>query len=272
MCCSHCTPLLAAVGLGKTIQTIAFLGILKFVCGLKGPSLVVAPPSVLTSWVHEFKRFAPSLRVVRLHSGDREEREHLRTELLSNVNNFDVVVTTYEMAASQNMKTMLCHRIHWRYLVLDEGHRIKNEKINLYQRLLGVKAQRKLLLTGELLSHRYSQDVCIPMDTLPPRLAGTPLQNNLHELWALLHFLHPELFDDPTVFDNAFNLSKGQVDESVIEQCGQLLHAFMIRRRVGPRWPRLQHASMLDRRVGWPLKSRSDPARCLHLRWPPHSR
>ena len=83
------------------------------------------------------------------------------------MSNFDVVVTTYEMAASPNMKTTICHRIHWRYLVLDEGHRIKNEKTNLYERLRLVKAQRKLLLTG------------------------TPLQNNLHELWALLHFLHP---------------------------------------------------------------------------------
>ena len=70
----------------------------------------------------------------------------MRTELLSNVENFDVVVTTYEMAASQNMKTMLCHRIHWRYLVLDEGHRIKNEKTGLFERLRLVKAQRKLLL------------------------------------------------------------------------------------------------------------------------------
>jgi len=194
------------MGLGKTIQTIAFLGILKFVCGVVGPSLIVAPLSVLTTWVHEFKRFAPALRVVRLHSADREERELMRTELLSDVNNFDVVVTTYEMAASQNMKTILCHRIHWRYLVLDEGHRIKNEKTNLYDRLRMVKAQRKLLLTG------------------------TPLQNNLHELWALLHFLHPELFSDSQVFDDAFNLSKGHIDESVITKCGQLLNAFMIRR------------------------------------------
>ena len=84
----------------------------------------------------------------------------MRTELLSDVSNFDVVVTTYEMACSQNMKTVLCHKIHWRYLVLDEGHRIKNEKTILYERLKLVKAQRKLLLTG------------------------TPLQNNLHELWA----------------------------------------------------------------------------------------
>ena len=94
------------MGLGKTIQTIAFLGYLKFECGVTGPSLVVAPLSVLSSWVNEFKRFAPNMRVVRLHSGDRDERELMRTELLSDVSNFDVVVTTYEMANSANMKTV----------------------------------------------------------------------------------------------------------------------------------------------------------------------
>ena len=130
--------------LGKTIQTIAFLCYLKFVCKLKGPSFVVAPLSVLSSWVNEFKRFAPTLRVIRLHSGDAQERELMRTELLSDISNFDVVVTTYEMANSPNMKTALCHRIHWRYLVLDEGHRIKNERTALYERLRLVKAQRKL--------------------------------------------------------------------------------------------------------------------------------
>ena len=74
--------------------------------------------------------------------------------------------------------------VHWRYLVLDEGHRIKNEKTALYDRLRLVKAQRKLLLTG------------------------TPLQNNLHELWALLHFLHPELFADSNTFDQVSQESR----------------------------------------------------------------
>ena len=161
---------------------------------------------MLSSWVNEFKRFSPSMRVIRLHSGDREERELMRNELLADIKAFDVVVTTYEMAASQNMKTVLCHRIHWRYLVLDEGHRIKNEKTGLFERLRLIKAQRKLLLTG------------------------TPLQNNLHELWALLHFLHPELFADSAAFDKAFDLSRGQIDESVIRKCGELLSAFMVRR------------------------------------------
>jgi hypothetical protein len=194
------------MGLGKTFQTIAFLAYLKNQCKVDGPSLVVAPLSVLTSWVNEFKRFAPSMRVIRLHSADQRERELMRTELLADVSNFDVVVTTYEMAASQNMKTVLAQRITWRYLVLDEGHRIKNEKTALYERLRMVKAQRKLLLTG------------------------TPLQNNLHELWALMHFLHPELFADSAVFDDAFDLGKGQIDEGVINKCGQLLSAFMLRR------------------------------------------
>ena len=192
------------MGLGKTLQVIAFLGYLKFECGMQGPSLIVAPLSVLSSWVNEFKRFAPTMRVVRLHSGDREERELMRNELLADVSAFDVVVTTYEMAASANMKTVLCHRIQWRHLVLDEGHRIKNEKTSLYERLRLIKAQRKLLLTG------------------------TPLQNNLHELWALLHFLHPELFSDSAAFDKAFDLSRGQIDESVIAKCGVLLSAFMV--------------------------------------------
>jgi len=194
------------MGLGKTFQTIAFLGYLKNECKVDGPSLIVAPLSVLTSWVNEFKRFAPSMRVIRLHSADQRERELMRTELLADVSSFDVVVTTYEMAASQNMKTVLSQRITWRYLVLDEGHRIKNEKTALYERLRMVKAQRKLLLTG------------------------TPLQNNLHELWALMHFLHPELFSDSAVFDAAFDLGKGQIDEGVINKCGQLLSAFMLRR------------------------------------------
>ena len=120
--------------------------------------------------------------------------------------NFDVVVTTYEMASSANMKTVLCHRIHWRYLVLDEGHRIKNEKTNLYERLSVVKAQRKLLLTG------------------------TPLQNNLHELWALLHFLHPETFTSSAAFDRAFDHTRGLLDQRIIAQVGELLGAFVLRR------------------------------------------
>ena len=135
----------------------------------------------------------------------------MRTELLSDVSSFDVVVTTYEMAASQNMKTVLTHRIQWRYLVLDEGHRIKNERTALYDRLRSVKAQRKLLLTG------------------------TPLQNNLHELWALLHFLYEDEFPTSTAFDSAFNLNGkvGSVDNERLAAASRLLQPLMLRRTKG---------------------------------------
>ena len=69
--------------------------------------------------------FTPPPLVSTPCSYEQRERELMRTELLADINSFDIVVTTYEMAASQNMKTVLSHRIHWRYLVLDEGHRIK---------------------------------------------------------------------------------------------------------------------------------------------------
>ena len=65
---------------------------------------------------------------MRLHTSDREERELLKRETLADLASFDVVLTTYEMAASQSMRSTLCRKIHWRYLVLDEGHKIKNEK------------------------------------------------------------------------------------------------------------------------------------------------
>ena len=81
------------MGLGKTLQTIAVMALLRE-RGEGGPHLVIVPLSVLTSWVVELRRFCPALRVVRLHSGDARERERLRREVLSDVGAFDVVVTT----------------------------------------------------------------------------------------------------------------------------------------------------------------------------------
>ena len=88
------------MGLGKTVQTITFLSYLKYQMGLSGPFLVVAPMSVLSSWMSEFRRWCPSLRVVRLHSQDRAERERLRKEVLNDVRTYDVVLTTFVPAAA----------------------------------------------------------------------------------------------------------------------------------------------------------------------------
>ena len=119
---------------------------------------------------------------------------------------YDVVVTTYEMAASPSFRAALTRRCAWRYLVLDEAHRIKNEQSQAHERLAAIPSAGKLLLTG------------------------TPLQNNLHELWALLHFLHPEIFASSDAFDRAFDHSRGLLDERVVSQVGELLGSFVLRR------------------------------------------
>jgi len=193
------------MGLGKTLQTIAFLAHLKFTEGLTGPSLVVAPLSVLSSWLVEFKKFCPSLRVVKLHSSDMAERERLKDRVMNDFTSFDVVVTTYEMAKSANMSAIV-RRLWWRYIILDEGHVVKNENSQISQAMRGFHYQNALLLTG------------------------TPLQNNLHELWALLNFLYPDIFIESEAFDEGFNLGKSQVDQKLLMKASILLQPLMIRR------------------------------------------
>ena len=136
---------------------------------LAGAALVVCPLSVFSTWCAELKRWAPSLRVVKLHSSDPAERERLRGRVLEEVGGYDVVVTTYEMAKSPAVQTQLASRSWWRYLVIDEGHVIKNDASQISQAVRRFHFSNALLLTG------------------------TPLQNNLHELWALLNFLYPDL-------------------------------------------------------------------------------
>lgn len=194
------------MGLGKTLQTIAFLGYLKFERYVEGPHLVVCPLSVLSSWMREFKHWCPELRVIRLHSSDKAERERFRREVLNKSSSFDVVVTTYEMVFSQNMKMILRSKIHWRYLVLDEGHKIKNENALISDAVRHINRQGLLLLTG------------------------TPLQNNLHELWALFNQLFPEIFTDAKLFDNIYSLSQSTCDYKTLDKAHLLLKTLCLRR------------------------------------------
>ena len=113
---------------------------------------------------------APALRVVRLHSGDQQERELMRTELLADVSNFDVVVTTYEMAKAPAMASCLAGATWWRCVVLDEGHVIKSESSEIARAVRRMKCVSALLLTG------------------------TPIENSPRELLALLAFLMPSTF------------------------------------------------------------------------------
>jgi ATP-dependent DNA helicase len=239
------------MGLGKTIITIAFLAHL-WGMGVKGPFLIVAPLSTLANWVKEFQKWAPSIPVVLYH-GNKNERADLRTNLSRaalkrrksahsaqtaapapvaaamppspspstsnpgtptssldddpdyeemviegpskneaeleeafNNNCLPVLVTSYDIAINDR-KFLQVHE--WKYLVVDEAHRLKNFNCKLIRELRCLHSANRLLLTG------------------------TPLQNNLTELWSLLNFILPDIFDSLENFQRWFDFSD-VIDES----------------------------------------------------------
>ena len=194
------------MGLGKTLQTVTFLSYLKIVEKREGPSLIVVPLSVLTAWCNEFKKWSPTMRVLQFHSSDMDERERIRAKLLRSPLSVDVVVTTYEMMVSNNMRHTLSVQVYWRYVVMDEGHKVKNELSGISQQMAKVRSEGRIILTG------------------------TPLQNNLHELWAMLRYLEPDVFEESEVFDNAFDLTHNVCDSEKLDQAGTLLRIFQLRR------------------------------------------
>lgn len=212
------------MGLGKTLQTIAFLGFL-IEKQVGGPYLVVVPLSTLNNWENEFRKFAPSIPVLKFY-GDKEERAALwkgiRVEYEMRglkkrggeggyVETFPVVITTYETVV---METRRLQGITWKYLIVDEGHRIKNVNSLLLKKLKLLDTSNRLLLTG------------------------TPLQNNLMELWSLLNFLLPDVFSDLQMFQSWFdegdNGNGGFGSESrsaeLVETLHSILKPFLLRR------------------------------------------
>ncbi|GJN31896.1 hypothetical protein PR202_gb20351 [Eleusine coracana subsp. coracana] len=189
------------MGLGKTLQTISLLGYLHEFRGITGPHMVVAPKSTLGNWIKEIQRFCPILRAVKF-LGNPEERNHIRENLLQ-PGKFDVVVTSFEMAIKE--KTAL-KRFSWRYIIIDEAHRIKNENSLLSKTMRIYNTNYRLLITG------------------------TPLQNNLHELWSLLNFLLPEIFSSAETFDEWFQISGENDQQEVVQQLHKVLRPFLLRR------------------------------------------
>ncbi|KAG7381116.1 hypothetical protein PHYPSEUDO_006442 [Phytophthora pseudosyringae] len=153
------------MGLGKTIQTISLLAHLACAQGLWGPHLIVVPTSCLVNWEMELKRWCPAFKVLT-YFGSAKRRKELR-QGWSKQNAFQVCITSYQLVVQD---AHCFKRKKWYYLILDEAHNIKNWKSLRWQTLLTFSSQRRLLLTG------------------------TPLQNNLLELWALMHFLMPHVF------------------------------------------------------------------------------
>ena len=193
------------MGLGKTLQTIAFLTYLKETLGEGGPSLIICPLSVIQSWINEFGKWAPALKVLRLHASSPEERERQIDKMKNEWSTYDCVVTTYDMVKTSSMMNF-CPRYYFRYVVLDEGHVIKNSETDLAQAVRRIHSHSRLILTG------------------------TPLQNNLHELWCLLNYLVPELFTSSDPFDDAFDLAHDKVDKEMLNKAHTVLKLFMLRR------------------------------------------
>uniref|UniRef100_A0A2K5CPX3 SNF2 related chromatin remodeling ATPase 1 n=1 Tax=Aotus nancymaae TaxID=37293 RepID=A0A2K5CPX3_AOTNA len=189
------------MGLGKTLQTIALLGYLKHYRNIPGPHMVLVPKSTLHNWMNEFKRWVPSLRVI-CFVGDKDARAaFIRDEMMPG--EWDVCVTSYEMVIKEKS---VFKKFHWRYLVIDEAHRIKNEKSKLSEIVREFKSTNRLLLTG------------------------TPLQNNLHELWALLNFLLPDVFNSADDFDSWFDTKNCLGDQKLVERLHAVLKPFLLRR------------------------------------------
>jgi SWI/SNF-related matrix-associated actin-dependent regulator of chromatin subfamily A member 5 len=185
------------MGLGKTVQAIGMIAYLaEQTKGSK--SFVIAPKSVLSNWMKEFSKWLPSLRVLMI-GGTKEERAAQLRDVKSG--NFDVVVTSFEVVS---LEKAAFKKVTWSYMVVDEAHRLKNENSIFSQVVREFDTHIRLLLTG------------------------TPLQNNLHELWALLNFLLPEHFGDSEEFDALFHSS--DTAQRVSARLQRVLRPFMLRR------------------------------------------
>ncbi|EST05585.1 ISWI HAND domain protein [Kalmanozyma brasiliensis GHG001] len=189
------------MGLGKTLQTISFLGYLRDFRDTPGFHLVVVPKSTLDNWYREFQRWVPGFNVVTL-KGSKEERENvIQNHLLPQ--DFDVLITTYEMCLRE--KSAL-KKLSWEYIVIDEAHRIKNVDSMLSQIVRAFNSRSRLLITG------------------------TPLQNNLMELWSLLNFLLPDVFSNSEDFESWFKGKGDENQDQVVQQLHKVLRPFLLRR------------------------------------------
>ncbi|EXJ89124.1 hypothetical protein A1O3_02188 [Capronia epimyces CBS 606.96] len=177
-----CGILADEMGLGKTLQAISLIAFFKE-HSIQGPFLIVTPLSTVRNWIEEFKHWTPSINTILYH-GSKDERETMRRKMMKMQDQtkveFPVVVTSYEIC--MNDRKFLAN-YQWKYIIVDEGHRLKNMNCKLIKELMTYNSANRLLITG------------------------TPLQNNIAELWSLLHFLLPEVFNDLDSFEGWFDFS-----------------------------------------------------------------
>lgn len=174
------------MGLGKSLQSICIIGskhheraqrhkLTSSVDSAHLPSLIVCPPTLTGHWYHEILKFTDDLRPIQ-YVGSAAERAAMRSRLTASTT--DIVIASYETVRSDIAEL---GKIDWLYCVLDEGHIIKNAKTKLSAAVKQLRAQHRLLLSG------------------------TPIQNNVLELWSLFDFLMPGFLGSERVFNDRFS-------------------------------------------------------------------
>lgn len=203
------------MGLGKTVQSISVMAYLAETHNIWGPFLVIAPASTLHNWQQEIARFVPTLKVVP-YWGTAKDRKVLRKFwdrkhiVYNKESSFHVLVTSYQMVVQDQA---YFQKMRWQYMILDEAQAIKSSQSSRWKALLGYHCRNRLLLTG------------------------TPIQNNMQELWALLHFIMPSLFDSHDEFSDWFSKdieshaqSNTKLNEDQLKRLHMILKPFMLRR------------------------------------------
>lgn len=199
------------MGLGKTVQAVVFISYLIERKAVTKPFLVVVPLSTFSNWVQEFSRWVPTVRVLH-YKGDPGQRREIKKESASA--QYNVLLTTFEYVIRDRA---FLSRIQWLYTIVDEGHRMKN-------------ASSKLCT---VMNTYYSSEYRL-------LLTGTPLQNSLPELWALLNFVLPRIFHSGGSFEEWFNASVAHAGEKmelteeeellIIKRLHKVLRPFLLRR------------------------------------------
>lgn len=203
------------MGLGKTVQSISVMAYLAEVHNIWGPFLVIAPASTLHNWQQEITKFVPEFKVLP-YWGNFKDRKVLRKfwdrkQLRYTKDSpFHVLVTSYQLVVAD---AQYFNRIKWQYMILDEAQAIKSSSSSRWKSLLSMQCRNRLLLTG------------------------TPIQNSMQELWALLHFIMPTLFDSHEEFSDWFSkdieshaTKNSQLNEQQLKRLHMILKPFMLRR------------------------------------------
>lgn len=201
------------MGLGKTIQTISLITYLIEKKREMGPFLVIVPLSTLTNWNNEFEKWAPTVSRI-VYKGPPNARKQQQQQI--RWGQFQVLLTTYEFIIKDRP---ILSKVKWLHMIVDEGHRMKNSNSKLSSTITQYYTTRYRLI-----------------------LTGTPLQNNLPELWALLNFVLPNIFKSVKSFDEWFNTpfantggqDKMELSEEeqllIIRRLHKVLRPFLLRR------------------------------------------